>query len=114
MHILGVMQRRGMNAAQILAHIKKGHVMSIQGAEDLPPGFTRIVADLVTACCCHEPVTRPTFSDILYILDFVLEPNRALGLGKAIPASVWKMLERTQIPTSDPEAPPPPGSAWCT
>ena len=77
----------------------QGHRFEIGGVEELSSGFTRIVADLVRMCCSHEPRVRPSFSDILYVLDFVLEPNKQLGLGKTIPSSVWKMLERTERKT---------------
>jgi hypothetical protein len=72
--------------------VKQGKVLEIPGTEQLPAGFTRIISDLVKSCCALDPQQRPAFSDVLYVLEFVLEPNKSLGQGKAIPASVWKML----------------------
>jgi len=81
-----------LSKKKILHMVKQGKVLEIPGTEHLPAGFTRIISDLVKSCCSIDPQQRPAFSDVLYVLEFVLEPNKSLGQGKAIPASVWKML----------------------
>jgi hypothetical protein len=84
---------RGKAREEIIKLSRLGCTLEKPKRANVDVGFTDLVLDLTRTCLLDNPSNRPSFSDILTVLEFITEPNRAFSQGRPIPSSVWKMLE---------------------
>ena len=84
---------RGKSREEIVKLSRLGCTLEKPKRGKVEVGFTNIILDLIDSCLLDNPSNRPSFSDVVTVLEFITEPNRAFSQGRPIPSSVWKMLE---------------------